>query len=129
MEAIPSEWIDKLFSCMTDFYGDRWTRYFKKPHMETFYKAMWKSGLHGLTYEEIKYALLLCKKASNDLNNFPPYVTEFYRMAKGRAFPYISENKEKAEPYNPEIAHQSLSEIRRKLGKIDTVDAYNRLVK
>jgi hypothetical protein len=83
MDAIPNEWIDKLFVCMHQFYGDRWDKQFDKKNLDKFYKTMWKNGLHGLNYDQIKEQLKKCKKHSEHPTTIPPIVTEFYRWAKG----------------------------------------------
>jgi hypothetical protein len=82
MEAIPPEWIDKLFNCMELFYGNRWTSKFKVPHSLEFDKAIWRSGLTGLTYDQIKNALVIYKRSAKVTHSFPPHVMEFFRMAK-----------------------------------------------
>lgn len=117
MEAVPIEWIDKLFSCMSEFYGERWERLFNKPHLESMYKTIWKNGLYGLNYEQIKHALVLCKKVSVNPSSLPPHVTEFYQWARRVELPpmtYI--NKKDDYKCDPAIQSQAMSEIRQKLG-------------
>src|SRR5260221_10623041 len=82
MTPIPMDWIDKLFNCMAQFYGERWTKPIEKPHMQDFYKTIWQNGLSGLTYEQIKAQLIKCKKHADSINEIPPTVMEFYQYAK-----------------------------------------------
>lgn len=81
-ESIPEEWIDKLFNCLSQFYGERWNRYFEKPNILSMYKAIWRNALTGLNYEQIKQALVIFKRRSADQREFPPHMMEFYRVAK-----------------------------------------------
>lgn len=112
---IPDEWVDKLFNCMELFYGERWTRAFKGKHVEKFYKAIWKSGLYGLSHDQIKRGLGYCKKMAETSHTMPPHVLEFHRYAKGISTPSI-EYKRKNEPVGShEIAKQYLDEIKGKL--------------
>lgn len=129
MEKIPKEWVDKLFNCMAEFYGERWTRYFGKPHLESFYKAIWQSGLVGLSYEQIKHALVLCKRSALHPSIKPPHVMEFFRFAKGYEMPLI-EYERKGEPTaDPIVQRQAMDEIRQKLGMVASMEIYGRLAK
>jgi hypothetical protein len=83
MEAIPEDWIDKIFECMALWYGERWIKLYQQSHKEAFYKVIWKNGLQGLSHDQIKHSLIIFKKQAEDTNKFPPHVMEFYRMAKG----------------------------------------------
>ncbi len=130
MNEIPMEWVDKLFNCMAEFYGERWTRYFDKPHLESFYKTMWKNGLVGLDYNQIKNALVLCKRSALDARNKPPHVMEFFRIAKGFEQPPIDYHPNANKPTcNPEVQKQAMEEIRQKLGKMAGLEIYGRLAK
>lgn len=82
IEPIPMEWVDNLFVCMEQFYGERWLRYYDHPYKKDAYKTMWKNGLHGLTYDQIKRQLKRYKKVAENKKELPPIVTEFYRYAK-----------------------------------------------
>lgn len=128
MKEIPTEWIDKLFNCMEQFYGDRWKCQFnKRTSPENMYKAQWKSGMIGLSYDEIKNALLLCKRSAETSSSFPPHVVEFYMIAKGRKEPYINYHPQanKKQP-NEEIQKKYMDEIRKKLVSIPSNDYYSR---
>lgn len=82
MEPIPDEWIDRLFGCMHEFYGDRWTKLYKNAYQISLYKTIWKNGLHGLSYDQIKGALRYYRRLSHYNKQFlPPLVTEFYHYA------------------------------------------------
>lgn len=85
-KIISDEWIDNLFKCMGQFYGERWCAGLNERQV-TLQKAVWKSGLYGLSYQSIKDALLLCRKNALNAGNKPPLVTEFYRYAKGTDLP------------------------------------------
>lgn len=115
MEAIPAEWIDKLFNCMEEFYGDRWKNSFNKPHMESFYKTMWKNGLMGLTYDQIKYELQRCKRHAQNPFAQPPIVTEFFQYAKHAGEPQINYHPDAGKRGNPDIARDHLAKVREKL--------------
>ena len=111
---IPDDWIDKLFNCMQEFYGERWTRYFSKVHPESLYKTIWKNGLVGLTYKQIKSALIKCKYHARDTNDSPPHVMEFFRYAIGGEQPFIDYSPAKQAHGSPEVARKYLDDIRRK---------------
>ena len=114
MEPIPMEWVEKLFSCMEMFYGERWTDSFDKAYSEDIAKAIWKSGLCGLTYEQIKFQLQRLKVQSKDPFARPPLVTEFYRYAKtGLDQPEVILINEKKG--DPEIAKDHLGRIKKTL--------------
>lgn len=80
---IPQEWIDKLFNCMESFYGEKWTIGLNEPYKIARYKTIWRSGLRGLTYDEIKQELVRQKHIASEIPMaLPPHVLEFYRYAK-----------------------------------------------
>lgn len=83
MEPIPDEWIDRLFGCMQEFYGQRWKRTFKDANHEAMHKIIWKNGLHGLSYEAIRKTLYHYRAQSCNKNSLPPIVTDFFRIALG----------------------------------------------
>lgn len=116
MESIPTEWVDKIFNCMNLFYGDRWTSFFNEPHLEEMHKAIWKCGLVGLKYEEIKAALVFCKASAFDHRHTIPHVMEFYRIAKGSFIP--EHNRASGDDFkcDQEVQRKAMNEIRIKLG-------------
>jgi hypothetical protein len=130
MEAIPPDWIDKIFNCLAEWYGDRWTRLIKKPHEESYLKTIWLNGLHGLTYDEIKNALRLCRRHAENKTMPPPHVLEFYRYAKGTGEPYINYHPKANDPTgDPKVASRYIDEIKQKLGRGASQEIYARLGK
>lgn len=115
MNPIPEEWIDKLFLCMTQFFGDRWYDQFKRKNDEKFYKEIWKNGLCGLSYDEIKNTLLKYKKFAENGNCIPPYVTEFFSVARRNTLIYSKEpcNDHKIKTYD--VYKKHMYDIRMKL--------------
>jgi hypothetical protein len=91
--AIPDEWIDKLFNCMTMFYGERWNKVLGEPSIAAHQRKIWKNGLRGLSYDEIKAALVLCKEHGAYKMALPPNLMEFWRYAKGTEKPYLPPKK------------------------------------
>ena len=110
---IPMDWIDKLFQCMEQFYGYRWTKQFEKPLSEDFNKKMWKSGLEGLNYNEIKATLQVLRRHALDPNNKPPHQMEFFKWAKGHSQPNIEYYEAKPKS-SADVAEKALQEIREK---------------
>jgi len=129
MNEIPKEWVDKLFNCMAEFYGDRWTRYFNKPHVESFYKTMWQNGMCGLTHDQIKNALILCKRSALHPAIKPPHVMEFFKIAKGFVSPHIIYEHKDKKPCDPAVRKAAMDEIRKKLGMVANMEIYGRLAK
>ena len=115
MSLIPMEWVTRLFDRMGEFYGERWTNGFLKPHTEDFSKAVWRNGLTGLNADQIKNGLVLCKRHALDPNAHPPHVMEFFRFAKGDAQPDIDYKPVAAKVGDPIIAKQYVDDIRSKL--------------
>jgi hypothetical protein len=114
MEKPEMEWIDKLFNCMSEFYGTRWTKQFDRWMPESLLKTVWQSALQGCNYDEIRGALVLLKQAAKSPASIPPHHLEFYRFAKGTSHPVII-NEPKQTNCNPEIARLALDEIKSKL--------------
>lgn len=114
MEPISMEWIDKIFKCLDEFYGDRWRVNFKKPSDESFHKTIWKNGLMGLSYAQIKNTLVLCKRHSMSQYAKPPHVMEFFKYAIGDTQPPIIYDKNPNERGNPEVARKFINEIKEK---------------
>jgi hypothetical protein len=118
IEPIPQDWVDKLFNCMSEFYGERWTASFNKPHMESFYKTMWRNGLTGLTYDQIKYQLQRCKRHAMNPTVQPPIVTEFYKFARGDREPHIDYHPKAGQRGDPNVARAHLDSIRARMGAV-----------
>jgi|SRR6478736_10320591 len=116
MEAIPTEWVDKLFTCMAQFYGERWTLPLKQPRVEDFYKTVWKGGLTGLTYDEIKTQLLRCKKDAEHPAARPPTVMDFFHYAKNTVVQFPTVFAVEDNLAKKETALHYMAEIKQKLG-------------
>lgn len=99
---------------MEAFYGYRWSSQFDKPHLQSFAKTVWKGGLTGLTYHEIRDTLVYYKWiASHHPHAKPPHQMEFYRAAKSSCKAYTAPLK--TERGNPDIAKAHLAQIRKSL--------------
>gem|GEM_PF-3359986 len=108
------EWIDKLFNCMAEFYGERWTKPLQRPNMESIEKTRWQSALQGLTYEQIRGALVFLKRAAQSNSAMPPNFLEFFRYAKGEAKIHIN-YEGNARRGDPAVARRAMDEITAKL--------------
>lgn len=115
MEKPPMEWIDKLFDCLSLFYGERWNRIFMKGVPQEYYKEMWQSAMTGCSYDEIKCALVFLKRESSRSFSIPPHHLEFYRLTKNPRPRAMVESKEVPRGGDPEVAKRNLAEIREKL--------------
>lgn len=120
MDKPPMEWIDKLFNCMNEFYGERWTKAFTKKDYESLGKTVWQSALQGLSYEEIRNTLVYLKRHSNGAYSTPPNHLEFFRIAKSASIPLPKRPDEKR--CDPEVARRALDEIRAKLDGNSSLD-------
>lgn len=115
IEKPPIEWIDKLFACMKEFYGARWENHINH-YPEDVLKTMWQSALIGLTYDEIRKTLILCKKMAQNAGDKPPHQIDFYNIAKGKKIPCIRVNYgEQLKPKNPEVAKRYIDDIKNQL--------------
>ncbi len=117
--TIPMDWVDKIYLCMHQFYGDKWVDNFGKSK-ESFYKTIWQSALTGLTYDQIRKALVYYKWESSQCGfSIPPTPMEFFRLAKQSNHTFItpSPKVEEGKAANPEVAKAALAEIRQRLGK------------
>jgi hypothetical protein len=115
IEPIPIEWIDKVFNCMNEFYGERWSNRYPKESLIDLAKVQWHSALFGLDYDQIKKGLLLCRRHSKDPRVQPPHQLEFFRYAKQDALPDIDYHPDAGKRGDPEIAKDHLTQIRSKL--------------
>lgn len=115
MEKPEMETIDKLFNCMTEFYGSRWTAQMDRWMPEHLFKTVWQSALQGLDHDEIRSVLVLLRQAAKNPASMPPNHLEFYNFAKGTARPYIDHRKVSTNGGNPEVARRALDEINAKL--------------
>lgn len=115
MEKPPMESVDKLFNCMSEFYGKRWDKMFDGCFPIHLAKALWQSALQGLTHDEIRGVLVLLKQAARSNTALPPNHLEFYNFAKGTARPYIATKTDDCKRGDPEVARRALDEINAKL--------------
>jgi hypothetical protein len=125
MEQIPMELVDKLFNCMELFYGDRWLKQFTRLLTKEVYKGIWQAGLLGLSYVQIKNALVIYKRDAMQGYAMPPNHIDFFMTAKGKEMPYINYSPEKPKG-NPEIARKYMDEIRSKTHPKVNVDFQKR---
>ena len=114
MEKPDMEWIDKIFNCLKEFYGERWTKRFDRWTPEDLVKTIWQSALTGLTYDEIRGALVLLKQSAKTPGAQPPHHLEFFRFAKGTSHPVIC-SEHSLRRGNPDIARAAMEEINAKL--------------
>lgn len=76
---LPEEWIDRIFKRLAEIYGDRFASRFLNPTYVDIEKFRWRAGLYGVTSEEVKYALDLCR---NGIISHPPTCVEFFHYCK-----------------------------------------------
>lgn len=114
VEKPDTECIDKIFNCMKEFYGDRWSKQFSKSQPEDVFKTMWLSALVGCSYAEIRAVLILLKRAAQNPSAKPPHHLEFWKFTKGYSLPLIIYEVEQKKS-NPEVARSFLDEINSKL--------------
>jgi len=120
MEKPPLEWIDKLFNCMTEFFGTRWSKQFSRGLPEDLFKTVWQSALTGLTYDEIRSALVILKRRAQYDGIQPPNHVQFFKYAKNQAKTKVSDIKRNhGKRYNHEVSARAISQIRAELnGKL-----------
>lgn len=83
MSQIPDNWIDKIFELLSLYYGDRWNKQFKNKLEIDLYKTVWFNGLNGLSYEQLRHGLAVCKKYSSSYHAKPPSVVTFFHFCIG----------------------------------------------
>jgi hypothetical protein len=115
MEDIPVEWVAKIFTIFSDWFADKWTDDFKKPHYLDICTNIWKNGMLGLSYEDVRHGLKICKQMAKN-GQLPPTVIEFYHYSKGIRVPYIPPKKERLVA-DVDKAKSSLSQMRQTIGK------------
>jgi hypothetical protein len=111
MEEIPMEWVDKIFDIMAGFFMDAWTKGLESPGRLDIMKSIWRTGLYGLSKEDIRLGLSISKKMAANQQQ-PPNVIEFYHYSKGVRFPPPAQKREERF-YNRELARKSLDEMKR----------------
>lgn len=82
MRELPENWIDKLFDLLKQYYGDRWSKQFNSDFQIDLVKTIWKNGLGGLSYDQIRHGLAVSKKYAYSSIK-PPTVVLFYHFCIG----------------------------------------------
>jgi hypothetical protein len=116
MDKPPMEWIDKLFNCLEEFYGERWSKSVCQKEYKEIARIMWQSALQGLCYEEIRDTLVFLKRESKKNYAKPPNHLAFYSIAKHEA-KAVNTARSAQKQCDPEIARRAISEIRAKLDR------------
>lgn len=80
IEAIPMEWVDKVFALLDEYFGQSWSYLIKDKEHQM--KLQWQHGLMGLNREEIKSGLFVARNMARN-KQLPPNVIEFYHYSKG----------------------------------------------
>lgn len=76
---LPQGWVDRLFSRMTELYGQKWLDYLGLAGgLEAASKA-WSLGLSGLSADELRRGLDLCLTRNNP---WPPTLPEFRGLCR-----------------------------------------------
>lgn len=107
--SVPMNWIDRIFDIMSELYKEKWDNWQGAEKTKSMYKTIWSHGLHGLTPDEIKNAILILRNAH--YIKAPPLATEFFDYAKGK-------QKLEFRPYEPplkintELARRSIDQIK-----------------
>ncbi len=95
LDKPPMEWVDKLFDCMSLFYGQKWDKRFETVMTRDMIKTVWQSAITGLSYDEIKRSLVLLRQDAQVLSSVPPSHVEFYCYAK---FGLLFDKREEPRP-------------------------------
>ena len=107
MEAMSVEWVEKIFTILESWFGDKWTDGFSPPGRKSIAMTIWQNGLGGLTYDEVRLGLKKCKQLAQS-NQLPPSNVEFWHYAKGLSLPT---------PPSRSHAQSHLATIRQTLGR------------
>lgn len=111
MEIIPTEWVDRIFQRMEEFFQDDWRKLVEGKHH--VFHPQWQMGLIGLNSDDIKKGLAIAKwMAAKNLK--PPTVIEFFHYTKGIRQPSTGPTKDPT-PVNPIVAKNSISTMRKML--------------
>lgn len=121
MDRIDMEWIDKLFSCMEQFFGNRWTKRYDQFYPISLAKTLWQSALHGYSHEDIRRALVLLKQVAKNPAKSAPLHLEFYQYVDaGRRA--AAEIEKKTTRGDPEIARKAIDDIKKRLNTECTIN-------
>ncbi|HJY22914.1 MAG TPA: hypothetical protein VJ279_08525 [Hanamia sp.] len=77
---LPVEWIDRIFKRLAEAYGERFASKFLNPAYVEMERSRWQSGLYGVTSDEIRRVLDMCRSG---FITQPPTVIDFYHYCKG----------------------------------------------
>lgn len=110
MEKLPVEWIAKIFNYLDDFFKEEWRQLYTEDRINISIRQ-WQSGLLGVTADEIKKGLAICKCMAKNAQK-PPNVIEFYYYSKGLKLP-PSPPKKSAYSMNRELAANSIAELKK----------------
>ena len=113
---LQDKWIDRIFQRMQEIFGEQWADPTQAPGL----KELWAHALHGLTGEQIRYALEFYD-ASRPTR--PPTQIEFFNCAS---------RWQNGQPKT--VARQTMDEIHAKLASLgckmppkpETAKVYNR---
>ena len=111
MTPIPTEWIERIFVRLTEIYGDKFISYLGNETHTSCMLILWKNSLIGLTPQEIKHALAVCR--DNPLSPIPTPI-EFFYIGKKKFYPYKVKPVEN-HTINKAIANASISNIKEML--------------
>jgi len=82
MDKPDMQMIDKLFHCLHQFFGIRWSKQFDRWYTIPMAKVIWQTALTGLSYDDIKRALVsLQQSARSDAAKAPSHM-EFFTFAR-----------------------------------------------
>lgn len=118
MDKIGLDVIDRLFTCMQQFFGSRWDIIFRGDSNKQLVRTIWQTSLQGLTEDQIRTALKLVKaNLAQFPNSYPPTPMEFYRIARP-VLKKLPEPPVIGGPSNDsEIAKKFLNDMRQKLSR------------
>jgi hypothetical protein len=83
MTPLPTDWLNKLFELMENFYQDRWANIVKNDNDSSLRRAIWNNSLNNLSYEQVKNGLKKCKDLSRVKFSIPPNNIQFYHWCIG----------------------------------------------
>jgi hypothetical protein len=104
-KSIPVEWVERIFHRLSEIFGIEFSQKIHKS--DSYYQmqvTVWKNGLYGVTADEIKMVIELCRLK---MVRRPPSVVEFYHYCKGHNLP----------PFNGKNTENEVKTIYKKLIK------------
>lgn len=116
--SIPIEWVERIFKRFDEIWSNQFLNQFTTDKDFDVAKKQWQSGLFGLSADQIRKGLDLCR---SHYVKHPPHVVEFYHYCKGHKVPLPSKPTPSISTEQREIAGKYLKLIRDKLhGRIDS---------